>query len=116
VTVTTTVPSAEQVMELHQFVQDRNEEEFRHAIAAPPDVFTDTAAETVRRLSNCTKLSVAATAAYLLACLNQHQNEQAARLWDTLTTCGEQWQDHTRWKPQWGNHARATLLDDLRKS
>ncbi|MER5556368.1 hypothetical protein ABT001_32725 [Streptomyces sp. NPDC002793] len=103
----TTLPTADDVQELHQFIQDRNEEEWQHARAAEdlPDAHFDS----IRRLSNSNKLALAGTTAYLLATLSQGQTEQAARVWDYLTSCGEQWQEHPNWNNTWANPARSAL-------
>jgi hypothetical protein len=110
-TTTAAVPTADQAMELASFIHARNEKTFKRA--GTDDDVSDSAHETIRRLSNCTKLGVVGTLGYLLSCLKEHNTKQAALLWDLLTTCGEQWQEHPGWKAEWGNHARATLLDNL---
>jgi hypothetical protein len=93
-----TLPTADDVQALHQFIQDRNEDEWQHASAAAdlPEAHFDS----IRRLSHSNKLALTGTAGYLLAALAQGQNEQTARLWDYLTSCGEQWQDHPSWRSE----------------
>lgn len=110
-TPTIAVPSADQAMALHDFIHARNEETFTRA--GTDSEVSNSAHEIIRRLSNCTKVGTVGTLGYLLSCLKAHNTEQATLLWDLLTTSGEQWQDHPDWKPAWGNHARATLLDNL---
>lgn len=102
-----TLPTAEDAQALHKFIQDRNEDEWQQALA--DDDLSEARLDSIRRLSNTTKLALAGTAAYLLATLTQGQNEQAGRLWDHLTSCGEEWQDHPDWRPTWANPARAAL-------
>lgn len=103
----TIVPTAEEAQALHQFIQDRNEDDWQQTLA--DDTLSAERLDSVRRLSNTAKLSLAGTAAYLLVTLTQGQTEQAARLWDNLTACGEEWQDHVEWRPSWANPARASL-------
>jgi hypothetical protein len=103
----TALPTADDVQALHQFMQDRNEDEWQHASAA--EDLPDTHFDAIRRLTNCNRLTLAGTTAYLLAALSQGQHEQAARLWDYLTSCGEQWQAHPGWKSAWANPARSAM-------
>lgn len=105
------LPTADQARALHQFIQDRNEEEWQQALAA--EDLPEAHFETVRRLTNSHRLALAGTVAYLLAALGEGQNGQAAALWDNLTACGEQWQDHPQWRPAWRNPARAALNASL---
>jgi len=104
---TATLPTTAQVHALHKFIQERNEDEWKGALADYN--LSDTWVESVRRLSNSTRLAVAGTTAYLIACLVQEQHAQAAHAWDYLTGCGEQWQEHPDWKAEWANPARAAL-------
>lgn len=105
--MSTSLPTADQAQALHKFIQDRTEEEWQRARA--DDDLPLTALEGIRRLANSNKLAVGGTTAYLLACLAQRQYDQATRLWDYLTSCGEEWQDHPDWKREWANPARAAL-------
>ncbi|MFI8790394.1 hypothetical protein [Streptomyces sp. NPDC055105] len=105
--MSTTVPTADDVQALHQFIQDRNDEEWKHASAA--DDLPEAHFDTIRRLHNSNKLALAGTTAYLLDTLRRGENEQASRVWDYLTSCGEQWQEHPDWKSAWSNPSRAAL-------
>ncbi|WP_329028300.1 hypothetical protein [Streptomyces sp. NBC_00690] len=105
--MTTALPTTDDVQALHQFIQDRTEEEWKHASAA--EDLPDSHFDTIRRLSNSNKLALTGTTAYLLDTLKRGDNEQAARVWDYLTSCGEQWQEHSAWKTAWANPARAAL-------
>ncbi|WP_331733911.1 hypothetical protein OG345_40755 (plasmid) [Streptomyces sp. NBC_01220] len=102
-----TVPSADQAQALYNFALDRSREEWEQALA--DDGLAEKHLDSVRRLANSNKTALAGTTAYLLACLSQGENAQAARLWDVLTDCGEQWQEHPGWKAEWANPARAAL-------
>lgn len=106
-----TVPNADDVQALHSFIQARNEEEWE-AIRSDP-ASSDEAVERFRRVSNSNKLALAGSTAYLLHLLKDQQLAQAERVWETLTTCGEQWQDHPDWNAAWTNPARARLLQGL---
>lgn len=102
------VPTADQAQALHEFIQERTEDEWEqgrtdHALSI--DSY-----EAIRRLANSSKLAVGGTTAYLLACIAEGDHDQAARLWDFLTAIGEEWNDHRDWKAEWVNVARAELL------
>ncbi|MFI5814871.1 hypothetical protein ACIA7S_28430 [Streptomyces sp. NPDC051643] len=108
--MSTTKPTAEQVLELHQFIQDRTEEEWQTALA--DENLSDSFLEAIRRLSNSNKQALSGTTAYLISEIREWGggSAQATRLWDSLTTCGEQWQEHPDWRAtEWENPARAAL-------
>ncbi|MEU2426880.1 hypothetical protein ABZ619_38710 [Streptomyces sp. NPDC007851] len=104
-----TTPTAERVQALHRFIQDRNEEAWQRALSA--DDLSADHLDAFRRVNNSNKLALAGTTAYLLHELSRwgEASPQALRLWDHLTQCGEEWQDHPGWKPEWANPARAAL-------
>ena len=102
-----TVPTVDQAKYLHQFIQDRNEDEWRQAMA--DDGLSEARLDTVRRLSNCTKLAVASNAAALLIALRDGARGPIETYWQNLTSCGEQWQEHPDWNHDWANPARMAL-------
>ncbi|WP_128429417.1 hypothetical protein [Streptomyces cyaneus] len=96
-----TVPTADDVQALHDFILQRADEE--HAATTDDDTMEPDAMARFWRISNSNKYAITATAEGLVELLSRGDTEQAARAWHLLTGAGEQWKDHPAFLPVWEN-------------
>lgn len=104
-----TTPTTEQAQALYRFIQARNEEAWQNALAA--DDLPEAHFEAIRRIANSHKVAIIGTTSALLVSIDRDEPRQAATLWNRLTSCGQEWQDHPDWRPEWANPERAALLE-----
>ncbi|MET9375138.1 hypothetical protein ABZX98_13425 [Streptomyces sp. NPDC002992] len=106
-----TVPAAEDVQALYEFIMQRAEEE--HAATIGDEALDPDAMAHFWRISNSNKLAITGAAESLGILLSRGELEQAERTWHLLTAAGEQWLNHPDHLPAWENSQAASVRQML---
>ncbi|GAA2314624.1 hypothetical protein Scani_48090 [Streptomyces caniferus] len=107
----TTVPTADDVQALSDFMLQRADEEWEATIG--DDALDPDAMARLFRVSNSNKLAITSTTRCLVHLLARYEVDQAALTWHHLTAAGEEWRSHPDYLPVWENAQRAQIRQQL---
>lgn len=102
-----TMPTANDVHALHEFILQRAEEE--HAATIDDETIEPDAAARFYRISNSNKYGLVGLAESVARLLAQGDVEKVERAWHLLTGAGEQWRDHPDYLSAWENPQMASV-------